>query len=180
MTYLAQKPTEAIAIDPRSELMILARDIIPKIKHLNAQIEAILEPYGHDDDAIINYLDGFTIDGKKDPYLESWAKTLQGLFEDEQCDPDCPLCAAEGTRSDRELDAPKTNPRDDLLAYFRVHHPILKELAAKVQAEEQIAQANRPDDLACDDDWKMIEQIIDKYWEGVSDEERTEIWNFMN
>lgn len=173
MTYLAQKPKTAIAIDPRSQLMILAREIIPKLKHFSVQIEATVQAYGDNDDAIFAFLDGFTIDGKKDPYLEPWAKALWQLVENEQCDTDCPLC-------DRKFESPKTNPRDDLLAYFRVHHPILKELAARVQAEEKIVQSNRPDDLACSDDWEMIAQITDRYWEGVSEEERTEIWNFMN
>lgn len=171
MTYLAQKPTEAIAVDPRSELMILAREIIPKLKHFSVQIEATVQAYGDDDDAIFAYFDGFTIDGKKDPYLEPWAKALWQLVENEQCDTDCPLC-------DRGIASPKTNPRDDLLAYFRVHHPILKELAARVQEEETIVHSTRPAD--CPNDWDVIEQITDKYWEGVSDKERTEIWNFMN
>jgi len=173
MTYLDQKSTEAIAIDYRMELMILTREIIPKIKHLSVQISATIQAYGEDTDSIYSYLDGFTIDGKKDPFIQTWADTLFSLFEDEHCDPDCPFCKL-------EIAASQMNIRDQFLAYFRVHHPIIKELAAKVQAEEQIAQSNRADDLSSDEEWKMIDQITDKYWEGVSDEERTEIWNFMN
>lgn len=68
--------------DPRNELMILAAEIVPKIKRLNQQIETILDTFGDDDDAIMMYLDGFTLNGKKDPCLEYWVKSLQGFTVD--------------------------------------------------------------------------------------------------
>jgi hypothetical protein len=66
--------------------MILAAEIVPKIKRLNQQIETILDTSGDDDDAIATYLSGFCINGKKDPYLEYWAKSLQGFTDHEPDD----------------------------------------------------------------------------------------------
>jgi hypothetical protein len=148
--------------DPRNELMILAAEIVPKIKQLNQQIETILDTYGDDDNAIASYLNGFCINGKKDPYLEYWAKSLQGFTDHE---PDYLLTPSPALSVSDE--------KTEFLAYFREYYPKMMELLAGVRQKEEIAYSP----YKHDDD--LLAQKIDEFWEPVSKSEQTKIFNLM-